>query len=220
MLTDDDRYIFGFEKILIPDRLSVVVRQSVVSINQPALTLQQGYLLHNLGGIRSGWGDLQISPKYLIYEDKSRLLSGGVGLVVPVGQSAPYQQFGNSAFIFQPYLMYLAQPTERWVIQEALEYDVPVANNLSGVSLLRWMTFLGYRIYHAPESDTIQSVYPLIEFHGEHMVGGYTQNTVNFTAGVRVNAYRTIQFGLGYAIPVTEQRQFSNEILASLNYFF
>jgi hypothetical protein len=219
VFTDDDRYIFGFESILA-DRLSLVVRQSVVTINQPDLTLQQGYLLHKLGGVRSGWGDLQLSPKYLIFEDRQQVLSGGVGMVIPVGEKAPYHQFGNSAFVFQPYLLYLAQPTERWVAQAGLEYDIPVATDLNHVSLFRWMTFLGYRVYSDPQCETIQTIYPLIEFHGEHMVGGFTQNTVNFTTGFRVNAFRKFQFGVGYAVPVTEQKQFSNEVLASLNYFF
>ena len=38
--------------------------------------------------------------------------------------------------------------------------------------------------------------------------------------GLRVNAFRKFQFGVGYAVPVTEQKQFGNEVLASLNYFF
>ncbi len=219
VITNDDRYIFGFETILA-QRLSLVVRQSVVTINQPDVTLQQGYLLHRLGGIHTGWGDLQLSPKYLIFEDKKQLLSGGVGMIIPLGENSPYRQFGNSAFVFQPYLLYLLQPTERWVIQGGVEYDIPVATNLDNVSLFRWMTFLGYRLYHEPQSKTIQTIYPLIEFHGEHLVGGFTQNTVNFTTGFRVNCFRRFQFGVGYAVPVTDQKQFSNEILASLNYFF
>ena len=217
--TDDDRYVFGFESILA-DRLSLIVRQSVVTINQPDLTLQQGYLLHKLGGVHSGWGDLQISPKYLIFEDKKQVLSGGAGMVIPVGEKAPYHQFGNSAFVFQPYLLYLAQPTERWVVQAGVEYDIPVATNLDHVSLFRWLTFLGYRLYSGSRSAAIQTIYPLIEFHGEHMVGGFTQNTVNFTTGFRVNCFRKFQFGVGYAVPLTDQKQFSNEVLASLNYFF
>ena len=105
-----------------------------------------------IGGVRSGWGDLQISPKYLIYDDKKQLLSGGVGMIIPVGEKAPYHQFGNSAFVFQPYLLYLARPNERWVLQGGLEYDIPVANNLENVSLFRWLTFVGYQLYSDPQS--------------------------------------------------------------------
>ena len=141
-------------------------------------------------------------------------------MVIPVGEKAPYHQFGNSAFVFQPYLLYLAQPTERWVVQTGVEYDIPVATNLDHVSLFRWLAFLGYRLYSGSRSEAIQTIYPLIEFHGEHMVGGFTQNTVNFTAGFRVNCFRKVQFGVGYAVPLTDQKQFNNEVLASVNYFF
>ena len=66
MQTDDDRYVFGFEYMLA-ERLSVLVRQAVVTIDQPAIDLQRGVDVINLGGSHSGWGDLQISPKYLLF---------------------------------------------------------------------------------------------------------------------------------------------------------
>jgi hypothetical protein len=217
--TNDDRYVFGFEKILAP-RLSVLVRQSVVTIDQPDLTLQQGSTIHQLGGTRSGWGDLQIVPKYLLYSSPKCTVTTGVGLVIPVGTHNDYHQFGNSAFVFQPNILFLALPTERLVIQGGLEYDVPAANNLDNATLFRWMLFGGYRVYSNPGSKCVESVYPLIECHGSDLLGRFTQTTVNITTGLRVNLCRRVQVGVGFAFPVTVQRQFSDEILANVNLFF
>ena len=217
--TQDDRYVFGFEAIVAP-RMSILFRQSVVTIQQPDIVLQQGTKIHTLGGIRSGWSDLQISPKFLLYEDKKYTATTGLGMIVPLGANAPYHQFGNSAFVLEPFLLLLAKPTDRLVLQAGFEYDIPLANNLSHVSLFRYLLFAGYKIYDDPEGKNIKQVYPLIEFHGSDLVGGFTQDTVNFTIGVRVNAFRKSQFGLGYSVPVTQDRQFSNEVLFNYNIFF
>ncbi len=217
--TNDSRYVFGFETILAK-RLSVLVRQAVVTIDRPDVTFQQGIDLHSIGGLRSGWSDLQISPKFLLTQREKFLSTFSMGMVIPIGANSAYNQFGNSAFVFQPSLLFFATPTDRWVLQSGVEYDVPVANNLSGVTLFRWVTFAGYRIYSNRESEILNDIYPVIEFHGSHLVGGFQQNTVNFSAGLRLNVFRRAQIGLGYAVPLTEQKQFNNEFLLNMSIFF
>jgi Putative MetA-pathway of phenol degradation len=219
VVTQDDRYVFGFETIVAP-RMSILFRQSVVTIEQPNVALQQGTKVHQLGGIRSGWGDLQISPKYLLHEDEKVTASAGLGMIVPLGENAPYHQFGNSAFVFQPYFLFLAKPTDRLVLQAGFEYDIPIANNLSYVSLFRYLLFAGYKVYDEPDSPYVRQIYPVLEIHGSDLVGGFTQDMVNVTAGLRVNAFKRSQFGLGYSTPLTQERQYGNEILFNYNIFF
>ena len=216
--TNDDRYVFGFEKILFPN-VSVIVRQSVVTVDPPNVTLQRGTELHHLTN-RTGWGDLQISPKWLFYNQPNFKMTTGLGMILPVGTKSPFRQMGNQAFILQPNWLFFATPTERTVIQGGVEYDVPLANNVSGVSLLRWVIAPAYQLYANPGAGAINSIYPMIEFHGSHLLGGFRQTNVNFTVGVRVNVFRTMQFGAAYTTPLTVQNQFYNEFQTSLNIFF
>ena len=183
--TDDNRYVFGLEYVLA-DRLSVLVRQSVVTINQPNIDLQRGADVHNLGGTHSGWGDLQISPKYLLTKRENFVLASGMGIVIPVGDSKPYDQFGNRAVVLQPNVLFLTKLTERLFVQGGLEYDIPVTNS-SNATLFRYVISTAYTIYSNPNSPFVNTIFPMFEVHGEHLVGDFQQNTINFTAGLRAN---------------------------------
>lgn len=216
--TNDDRYVFGFEYILA-SRLSVLVRQAVVTIDQPNVDLQRGVDVHNLGGIHSGWGDLQISPKYLILNRPNFLLTGGMGVVIPLGNNGPYAQFGNQILNLQPNLLFLTKPTERLYVQGALEYDIAVTDSVHA-SLFRYVLSTAYTIYSNPDSDFVNAIFPMFEVHGAHLVGDFQQNTINLTTGLRANLFKRVQVGVGYSFPVTQQNQFNNEIHASINIFF
>jgi hypothetical protein len=216
--TDDDRYVFGFESILA-DRLSVLVRQAAVTIDQPEIDFQRGVNVHNLGGSHSGWGDLQVSPKYLLLDRPRFTLAGGLGLVIPVGNKSAYDQFGNRDVILQPNVLFLSRPTDRAIVQGGFEYDIP-ANDSVHVSLFRYVLSTAYAVYNNPEGRFLNAIYPIFEVHGSHLVGDFQQNTVNFSTGVRINILKRAQIGVGYSFPVTDQNQFRHEILVSLNIFF
>lgn len=216
--TDDDRYVFGFEYVLA-ERLSVLVRQAVVTIDQPAVDLQRGVNVTNLGGSHSGWGDLQISPKYLLFQSPDLTVASGVGVVVPLGNNSPYDQFGNQAVVLQPNILFLTKPTDRFYLQGGFEYDIPVTSSVN-VSLFRYVLSGAYEVYRSPSANFLNAVYPMFEVHGSHLVGDFQQDTVNLTAGLRANVMKRAQLGIGYTFPVTEQQQFSNEVFASLNIFF
>jgi hypothetical protein len=216
--TNDDRYVFGFEYILA-SRLSVLVRQAVVTIDDPNIDLQRGVDVHNLGGTHSGWGDLQISPKYLILSRPNLVLTGGLGVIIPLGDNGSYDQFGNQILNLQPNILFLTKPTERLYFQGGLEYDIPVTNSVH-VSLFRYVLSTAYTVYSSPESRFVNAIFPMFEVHGAHLVGDFQQNTINFVAGLRANLFERTQIGVGYSFPVSQQNQFNNEILASINIFF
>lgn len=216
--TDDDRYVFGFEYVLA-DRLSVLVRQAVVTIDQPVVDLQRGFDVTNLGGSRTGWGDLQISPKYLLIGRPNLTVATGVGVVVPLGDNSPYDQFGNQSVVLQPNILFLTKPADRLFLQGGLEYDIPVTNSVN-VSLFRYALSTAYEVYRNPDSPFLNAVYPMFEVHGSHLVGDFHQDTINLTTGFRANILKRAQFGVGYSFPVSGQKQFDNEVFASLNFFF
>jgi hypothetical protein len=210
--------VFGFEKILAPN-FSLLVRQAVTTIDPPNLTLQSGTGLHHLFE-RSGWGDLQLTPKWMFYDTPNVKLTASMGMIIPVGTKNPFHQNGNQTFILQPNILFFTTPSPRTVFQGGVEYDVPLANDVSGVSLIRWVVAPAYQLYSNPDSQFINTVYPTVEFHGAHLLGGFRQNTVNFTAGIRVNLFHRMQFGAGYTTPLTVQNQFTSEFQTSLNIFF
>ena len=216
--TDDDRYVFGFEYKLA-DRLSVLVRQAVVTIDQPTIDLQRGVDVMSLGGSDTGWGDLQISPKFLLFGSDNLTVTSGFGVVVPIGDNDPYEQFGNSAVVLQPNILFVTKPTDRFYLQGGLEYDIPVTNSVN-VSLFRYVLSGAYEVYRNPSPGLVNAVLPMFEVHGSHLVGDFRQDTINLTAGLRINLLERAQFGVGYSFPVSEQRQFDNEVFASLNIFF
>jgi hypothetical protein len=217
--TDDSRYVFGLEAILAP-RWSVVVRQAVVTIKPPTELMQHGLELHPLNGTVGNWSDLQISPKYLISSNDRSILTAGLGTIIPVGARSAYTQTGSGLFVLQPNILFFTRPAERWFFQGAVEYDVPIAKNIGQASLMRWTVAPAYLAYNNPDGRILNQIFPIIEFHGAHLLGDFPQTTVNFTAGVRFNVLRRAQVGIGYATPLTEQTQFWNELLFNMSIFF
>lgn len=171
--------IFGIEKAFFDDRLSFEIRMPVVKgfdesqsavIGQPAT---QG----------TEFGNMYLGAKALLYRDEQNVLTAGVGLTLPTGNSTEFQ-FGNLVFVsidngtsyIQPFVAY-AHTRGRGFLQTWAELDfamggndVLVGNTPSGTyqeqDLLKLDLQVGYWLYQNGDPDGfVTGIAPLLELH-------------------------------------------------------
>jgi hypothetical protein len=221
------RQVYGFEKTFFDQRASIGITQPINS-----LTIQSSPRFSALGGTSSGFGNLNVFTKFILWENQGgSLISAGLAVDTPTGPNS-FAAFptilGKNATDIQPFLGYIFTNGGDLFLQGFGQIAVPTDSALP--TMMYVDAALGYFVYrdNAPRSF-LTGVVPTFETHVNiplnHTPWNFndtygTPTVVNLTFGLNTVFWQRGILRVGYCLPVTGPPPYSGEFMLQFNWLF
>jgi hypothetical protein len=192
--------------------------------NRFAINIEGDIESHNPdeGPTVTGHGDLGINLRFIAYNGPHMMLTMGLGIDTPTGDSRRGLGEGHTTLV--PGLLNLIDFGRGWVLQSQAAVEIPVAVREDVENTFSYNFALGKTLLwtvqpheHGSHARGIHDVTPFVELNGATILNGavYGRTTIDITPGIFMVLGERNEFNFGASFPISGARNFDYQILMS-----